>query len=58
MQVETLYAAVATAEERRQVAGQPAQRKQQGLMGLHIEIELDTHIEAVRRQVKRQRQPP
>ncbi|MNR06477.1 hypothetical protein D3C85_1225500 [compost metagenome] len=26
-------------------------------MGLHIEIEFDTHIEAIRRQVKRQRQP-
>ncbi|VVN75198.1 hypothetical protein PS685_05260 [Pseudomonas fluorescens] len=26
-------------------------------MGLHIEIEFDAHIEAVRRQVERQRQP-
>ena len=55
VQVEALHAAVAPAEKRRQVTGQAAQRKQQRLMGLHIEIEFDAHIETVRRQIERQR---
>ena len=58
MQIKTLHAAVPPTEKSRQIAGEPTQREQQRLMGQDIEIQLDAHVKAVRRLVKRQDQRP
>ncbi len=56
VQGKALHATVATTEKGRQVGGEPAQGKQQRLMGLHIEIQLDAQVEAVRRLIEGQPQ--
>ena len=50
-QREALHAAIAAGQERRQVGGQPSQRKQQRLVGFDLVIELDALFEDVRRPV-------
>ncbi len=55
MQGKSLHTAVASGQEQGQIGDQPLERKQQGLMGLDIEIQLDAYIEKVRRRVALQR---
>ena len=56
VQDKTLHAAVATTEKGRQVGGQATQGKQQRLVGLHIEVQLDAQVETIRRLVEGQPQ--
>ncbi|MNY34425.1 hypothetical protein D3C86_1687630 [compost metagenome] len=51
VQGEALHAAVASGKEGGQVGGQPAQREQQCLMRLDLEVQLDAFIEPVRRHI-------
>ncbi len=55
VQTETLDAAVPPGEKGGQVGGQSAQWKQQGLVGLHLEIQFDAGVEDIRRAVELQR---
>ncbi|RMO63914.1 Hydrogenase expression protein HypA [Pseudomonas syringae pv. aptata] len=55
VQGKSLHTAVASGQEQDQIGDQPLERKQQGLMGLDIEIQLDAYIEKVRRRVALQR---
>ncbi len=55
MQGETLYAAVAPGQKQGQIGNQALEGEQQGLMRFDVEIQLDTHIEKVRRRVALQR---
>ena len=56
VQGETLYATVTTGQVGGQIGCQPTQREQQRLMGLHLEIQLDTGIEHIRGRIEIQRQ--
>src|SRR5690606_7526675 len=56
MQDETLHAPVAAGQEGGQIGGQAAQREEQRLMGLHLEVQLDAFLEDVRWPVELQGQ--
>ncbi|MCY1448729.1 hypothetical protein D9M71_654250 [compost metagenome] len=55
VQGKTLHATVTARQERGQIVDQTAQRKEQGLVRLDIEIQFQTGVEVIRRQIERQR---